>query len=143
MTFRGQYDHTLDAKNRLSVPARFRAAFAGGVVLSRGIEPCVEVWQPESFESFTASVLGDLNPISLERRKLTRYVGRAFDTELDSAGRITVPQKLLEHGGLGREVVVIGMLNRLEIWDRERWAAYEDELEAQIPDLAESVGHSS
>ena len=143
MTFHGQFDHTLDAKNRLNVPARFRVAFAGGVVLSRGIEPCVEVWQPEGFEAFTASVLGDLNPISSERRKLTRYVGRAFDTELDSAGRITIPQKLLEHGGIGREVVVIGALNHLEIWDRERWADYEGDLERQIPDIAESVGHSS
>jgi MraZ protein len=142
MAFRGHFDYSLDAKNRLNVPPKFRAAFSDGMVLARGLEPCVWLWPPAAFERFTDQVLGNLNPVSAERRKLTRYVaGHSFDAELDAAGRITLNPALIEHAGIGREVVVVGVLDYLEVWSRERWLAGQDELSAEIGEIAEGLGH--
>ncbi len=142
MAFRGHFDYSLDAKNRLNVPPKFRAAFSEGVVLARGLEPCVWLWPPAAFERFTDQVLGNLNPVSAERRKLTRYVaGESFEGELDAAGRVTLNPALIEHAGIGREVVVVGVLDYLEVWSRERWLAGQDELSAEIGEIAEGLGH--
>src|SRR5918998_4794468 len=101
MAFRGHFDYSLDAKNRLNVPPKFRAAFSDGVVLAKALEPCVAIWTPDGFEAFTSSFLQNLNPVSAERRKLTRYfAGSSFDVELDAAGRVTMNAPLLTHAGI-------------------------------------------
>ena len=143
MDFRGHYDYSLDAKNRLNIPPRYRAAFSDGVFLSVWLDPCVAVWTPEGFQAFTQSLLPNLNPVSPERRKLTRFFHKSFSTELDAAGRITVPPSLLEHAGIEKEVVIGGSIDHLEIWDRERWLADQDELMSDVVQLAESLGNSS
>lgn len=144
MAFRGHFDYSLDAKNRLNVPAKFRAAFSSGVVLAKGLEPCVAVWAPDTFERWTESFLSNLNPVSPERRKLTRYfAGSSFDAELDSAGRVTLNNALLEHAGIQKDVVVVGNLDHLEIWDRDRWNDDQQALNAEVAGIAESLGHPS
>jgi MraZ protein len=144
MAFRGHFDYSLDAKNRLNVPAKFRAAFSSGVVLAKGLEPCVAVWAPDTFERWTESFLSNLNPVSPERRKLTRYfAGSSFDAELDSAGRVTLNQALLEHAGIQKEVVIVGNLDHIEIWDRDRWSDDQQALNAEVAGIAESLGHPS
>ena len=144
MAFRGHFDYSLDAKNRLNVPAKFRAAFSSGVVLAKGLEPCVAVWAPDTFERWTESFLSNLNPVSPERRKLTRYfAGSSFDAELDSAGRVTLNNALLEHAGIQKDVVVVGNLDHLEIWDRDRFGEDQQALNAEIAGIAESLGHPS
>ena len=144
MAFRGHFEYSLDAKKRLNIPPRFRAAFSGGVVLAKWLEPCVAIWTPDAFESFTGSFLADLNPVSAERRKLTRFfAGSSFDTELDSAGRVTLNQALLDHAGVEKEVVLVGNLDHLEVWDREKWLADQRELNAEIVEIAEGLGHPS
>lgn len=144
MAFRGHFDYSLDAKNRLNVPAKFRAAFSSGVVLAKGLEPCVAVWAPDTFERWTESFLSNLNPVSPERRKLTRYfAGSSFDAELDTAGRVTLNTALLEHAGIQKDVVVVGNLDHLEIWDRDRWGDDQQALNAEVAGIAESLGHPS
>jgi MraZ protein len=144
LAFRGHFEYSLDAKKRLNIPPRFRAAFSGGVVLAKWLEPCVAIWTPDAFESFTNSFLADLNPVSAERRKLTRFfAGSSFDTELDSAGRVTLNQALLDHAGVEKEVVLVGNLDHLEVWDREKWLADQRDLNAEIVEIAESLGHPS
>ena len=144
MAFRGHFEHALDAKNRLNVPARVRAAFSAGLVLAQGLEPCVTIWTPDEFERWTQSFLADLNPLSPERRKLTRYfAGTSFDAELDSAGRVILNQALLEHAGIEREVVIVGNLDHLEVWDCRRWNEERAALNREISGIAESLGHPS
>ena len=144
MAFRGHFDYSLDAKNRLNVPAKFRAAFSSGVVLAKALEPCVAVWAPDTFERWTESFLSNLNPVSPERRKLTRYfAGSSFDVELDSAGRVTLNQALLQHAGIQKDVVIVGNLDHLEIWDRDRWGDDQQALNAEVTGIAESLGHPS
>ena len=143
MAFRGHYDYSLDAKNRLNIPPRFRAAFSGGVLLARDPDPCVAIWAPDSFERYTESIIARLGPASSDRRKVTRFfAGGSFDTELDSAGRVTLNAPLLEHAGLSKEVVVVGNFDRVEVWDRERWTADQGNLE-EIVEMAEAVAHPS
>jgi MraZ protein len=144
LAFRGQYDFSLDAKNRLNVPAKFRPAFSDGVVLAKALEPCVAIWAPDSFEAWTESFLANLNPVSRERRSLTRYfAGNSWDAELDSAGRVTLTAQLLKHAGISKEVVVIGNLDHIEVWDRDRWTADQETLDSEIVGIAESLGHPS
>jgi MraZ protein len=144
LAFRGQFDYSLDAKNRLNVPAKFRPAFSGGVVLAKALEPCVAIWAPDAFESWTESFLSELNPVSRERRALARYfAGNSWDAELDSAGRVTLNAPLLEHAGISKEVVVIGNLDHLEVWDRGRWKQHQESLDSEIVGIAESLGHPS
>ncbi|HEV7529661.1 MAG TPA: hypothetical protein VGO29_12255, partial [Solirubrobacteraceae bacterium] len=98
--FRGTFDHTLDAKNRLTVPARYRSALADGVVLAMPVDlkPCVGVWRPEQYDSYTARALAELPPLSSRLTELERFFyGSSHDTELDAAGRIMVPSFLGEH----------------------------------------------
>ena len=144
MAFRGQFDYSLDAKNRLNVPAKFRPAFSDGVVLAKALEPCVAIWAPAAFEAWTASFLANLNPVSRERRALTRYfAGNSWDAELDSAGRVTLGAPLLGHAGISKEVVVVGNLDHLEVWDRDRWQQDQRSLDSEIVGIAESLGHPS
>jgi MraZ protein len=142
VAFRGTFDFTLDAKNRLTVPAKFRAALADGVVLARGAERCVEIWPPADFEGQTKTALQRLNPMSLERREVNRRMFAAtHDTELDSAGRVQMPPKLLEYARLGRDVTVIGAGDWLEVWDRDAWAAYDEASPDRINELTTGLEH--
>jgi MraZ protein len=144
LAFRGHFDYSLDAKNRLTVPPKFRATFADGVVLAKGLEPCIALWTPDAFESFTESFLSNLNPVSRERRKLTRFfAGSSFDAELDSAGRVTLNQPLLAHAGVDKEVVIVGNLDHLEVWDRKTYEQDQEQLSNEIVEIAESLGHPS
>ncbi|MCD6726245.1 MAG: division/cell wall cluster transcriptional repressor MraZ [Solirubrobacteraceae bacterium] len=141
MAFRGTFDHTLDAKNRLTVPSKFRASLSDGVVVAKGVERCVAVWTPGAYDAFVAAALAGLNPLSPQARDLQRYFSaNAVETELDAAGRIMVPGFLLEHGGLGKEVVVTGAGPCLEIWDRASWAAENERLAGEVIDITASLG---
>ena len=144
MAFRGHFDYSLDAKNRLNVPPKFRAAFSEGIVLVEALEPCVALYTPDAFDAFTEQVLAGRNPLSPEYRKLTRrFVGRSFDTELDAAGRVTLNQSLIEYARIDKEVVVVGTLDHLEVWGRSAWHADQEGLNAEVQRIAEGLGHPS
>ena len=103
--FRGTFDHTLDAKNRLTVPARYRATLAEGVVIAMPVDlkPCVGIWRPEDYERYTQRALAELPPLSPRLTELERFFyGSSQDAELDAAGRIMVPGFLGEHAGFRR-----------------------------------------
>ena len=144
MAFRGHYEHSLDAKNRLSIPARFRATFSSGVVLAKDPETCVAVWTPDSHESIIERALAGRNPMASDYRKLARfYQGNSYDLELDSAGRVTLPPTLLGHASIEKEVVVVGVGDHLEIWARERWEREQSSLDQEIGEVTERLGHPS
>jgi MraZ protein len=143
LAFRGTFDYTLDAKNRLTVPARFRKALQGDVVLAKSFERCVQIWPAEDYEAYTQTVVAGRNPASPDARKLKRFFSSgSTDTELDSAGRVMLPPFLLEHAGLKKDVVVTGAGECLEIWDRTAWSSYEEDLDATVPDIAASLDHT-
>jgi MraZ protein len=143
-SFRGTFDYSLDAKNRLTVPAKFRAALAEGVVMAKGTDPCVTLWVPDDYEAFSESILGDLHPFSEERETLERHLfGNSHDTELDSAGRVGFPPFLLKHAGLDKEVVVTGAGRRIEVWDREKWAERNEQLGSDVRQIRSRLSHAA
>ena len=142
MAFHGTFEHSLDAKNRLTVPAKFRAALSGGVFLVRGPDPCVSLYPAETYTEMTEAALSGLNPFSPQARELRRMLyAAATDTELDSAGRVMLTPRHLQHAGIDREVVVTGAGDCLELWDRSTWEAYDRDLSSRAADLTAALGH--
>lgn len=144
MAFRGTFDHTLDAKNRLTVPARYRAALSDGVVLAMPIDlkPYVGVWRPEDYERYTERSLAEMPPLSPALTELERFFyGSSHDAELDAAGRIMVPGFLGEHAGLSKEVVIVGAGERLELWDRANWTEHRPALLGSVAEITARVDH--
>ena len=138
--FFGEYEHTIDDKNRLTLPARFRDALAGGVVLTRGLDECLDVFARPDGDALVEARLAPLDPFSKEARALKRFFfSAASDAELDKQGRVLVPPALHRHARLGREVVVAGVHDHLEIWDRAAWADHVTKVEGSADDVAERL----
>ena len=136
----GEYEHTIDDKNRLTLPAKFRQAFSEGLVLSRGIERCLYAYPRSEWEARVQSRLGELDLFSKEGRVMQRYFfAGAAEAEVDKQGRVMVPSSLGSYAGLGKEVVVAGIHDHLEIWDRAAWRAHLDEIEGSAEDVAERL----
>jgi MraZ protein len=137
--FYGEYEHTFDEKSRLTLPARFRHALAGGVVLARGLERNIDVFPSESWQSNVARI-AELDSLTREARDMKRYVfAGASVTELDRQGRVLVAPHLVEHAGLGKDVVVAGVHDHIEIWDRAEWASHLSAIEGSAGDVAERL----
>jgi MraZ protein len=144
LAFRGHFEHSLDAKNRLSIPARFRLAFSNGTVLAKDPEPCIAIWPPETHEAIIERALSGLNPMGSQHRKLSRfYQGNSFEVALDASNRVTLPSTLLAHAEIERDVVVVGVGDHLEVWGRERWYAEQEALDAEIEEVTERLGNPS
>jgi MraZ protein len=125
--FLGQYTHTIDSKNRLTIPARYRAALASGATIVQGYERNLMVYTTESYEKLAlqARTHSNTNP---EARAMRRVVfGRASEVDLDSAGRILIPPFLREYAGLENEATIVGTGEYFEIWNSDAW---EKELES-------------
>ena len=149
-SLRGTFHHALDAKHRLTIPAKFRAVLAGGVVLAPSSEieagsvRGVAIWTPAAYDEYTRAVLGGLNAGSPVAREMKRFFFNAsFDTELDSANRVMIPAPLIAYAGLTKEVTVTGSGECLEVFDR---AAYEQSFEDvlnRIPELTARLGDTA
>ncbi len=123
--FLGRYNHTLDAKGRLAIPARFRDAVAEGLVLTRGIDRCLALYPLEAWRPLAEKV--SALPISdPDARNFRRMVfAEAADLTLDAQGRILIPPELRRYAGLEREAFVVGVDASIEIWSPDRWQAVE------------------
>jgi MraZ protein len=136
----GAYDHTIDDKNRLTLPAKFREAFKDGVVVTRGLDGCLYAYRRPDWDRLVESRLATMDPLRPEGRRLQRFFfSGASESELDKQGRVMIPAQLLEHARLSREVVVAGVNDRLEIWDRAAWRKELAEVEGSAEDVAERL----
>ncbi len=150
MIFRGTFEHSLDAKHRLTVPAKFRAALAGGVVLAASPETSpdsprsIAIWTPDGYDDYTTAALAGLSPLSPKARDLERFFFNfSHDTELDSANRVMIPPALMEYAGLGKDVVVTGSGKCLEVFDRAAYSGYSEDVLIRAPDIAASLGDTA
>jgi MraZ protein len=141
LAFRGTFDYSLDSKNRLTVPARFRAELSVGVVLAKRVAGCIAVWKPDDYDAYMQAALERFHPMSPEAEQLERFFSaNSHDTELDSAGRVMVPAFLLDHAALGKEVVVTGAGRCLEVWDRQAWSDYNARLADEVAGITARLG---
>ena len=142
MAFNGNFEHTLDAKHRLTVPSKFRTQLAGPVFLVKGVDRCISVYPEQTYSAMTTAALAGLNPFSPEARELRRFFhGNAADVELDSAGRVMLPPGHRSHAGIDRQVMIVGAGDSLELWDLAAWQDYDSDLTARAPELTSSLGH--
>ena len=136
----GEHAHTIDDKNRLTLPARFRHAFGDGIVVTRGIDGCLDAYTRADWDKLIEDRLAGLDPLSKEGRRMQRhFYSAAIEADLDKQGRVILSAALLEHAKLGRDVVVAGVHDHLEIWDREAWRRELAEVEGSAEDVAERL----
>ena len=136
----GEFEHTIDEKNRLTLPARFRDSFPDGLVVTRGMDGCLYVYSRSDWDQLVATRLASLDLLSRDDRMIQRYFfSAAVEALPDKQGRIMLPAPLLEHASLGREVVVAGVNDHLEIWDRAEWETQLTEMEGSAGDVAERL----
>lgn len=137
--FLGTYTPRLDDKGRLFLPAKFRPRLEGGVVLTRGQENCIYGWTPSSFSEFTDRVR-QAPVTNRAARNFSRMLFSGASNELpDKQGRISVPNVLREWAQLDRDCVVVGAMDRIEIWDADRWNTFAAEQEEPFSQMSDEV----
>lgn len=136
----GEYNHTLDPKKRLAVPAKLRKDLGERAVLTRGLDTCLFLYPIMEFQKLTER-LAQLPTGKADVRSLVRSIlAGATEVELDQLGRVLVPDYLKKYAGLQQRVVIAGVYNRIEIWDQERWENYKKESEKHNDMIAEKLG---
>jgi MraZ protein len=137
--FSGEYSHALDAKGRLTIPARFRDELEGGLVVTKGYEPCILLY-PLSEWSALASKVAQLPKTNRAARAYSRLVfGSAAEVTLDKMGRILIPTFLREYAGIEEEAVVVGVNTYIEIWNPARWRATMEQDMENLADILDDV----
>ena len=134
--FMGEYNHTIDAKGRLIVPAKFREALGDEFVVTKGLDGCLFIYSKEEWANIEEKFRN--TPLTTkDARKFSRFFfAGAATCELDRQGRILIPPVLREFAGLKRDVVLAGVFNKIEIWSKERW-----QQESQYDDMEEVAEH--
>ncbi|MEK7514676.1 MAG: division/cell wall cluster transcriptional repressor MraZ [Patescibacteria group bacterium] len=136
----GEYTHTIDEKNRVSMPSKFRREMGKTVIITHGLDSCLFVYSRAEWKTISEKV-SELGIAQADRRGLNRFLlAGAVEAEVDTIGRILIPDFLRKFAGLSERVVFAGVHSRVEIWDEERWAEYKKQLEKQADALAEKLG---
>lgn len=141
--FMGEYSHTIDAKGRIIVPAKFRESLGDNIVVTKGLDNCLFVYTSEDWRKFEEK-LRTLPLTNKDARKFTRFfLAGAAEMEIDKQGRILIPSVLRGFAALEKDVVLVGVGSRIEIWDKARWnesiSIYDDDME-EVAENMESLG---
>ncbi len=135
----GEYNHTLDEKKRLAVPAKLRKELGKGAVLTRGFDNCLALYPLKEWEKL-AEKLSKLPAGQMEARGVARIIlSGAAEVQFDSLGRILIPDYLKDYAKIGKNVVIAGVLDHLEIWDQTQWENYKQRTEKEIGDMASKL----
>ena len=135
----GEYQHSIDEKGRLIIPAKFRDALGQSFVVTRGLDNCLFVY-PEKEWSTMEQKLKALPLMKSDARAFTRFfLAGATECELDKQGRVNIPNNLREHAKLDKECIVIGVSNRVEIWSKDTWEGYAQASEESFNEIAEKL----
>jgi len=137
--FMGEYQHTIDDKNRLIIPARFREGLGEKFVMTKGLDNCLFIYPRDEWEKLEQK-LKALPFTKADARAFVRFFfSGATECDLDKQGRVLVPQVLREHAKLVKDVVVIGVSTRVEVWSKEVWEKYSEEAQKDYEALAENL----
>lgn len=137
--FIGEYQHNIDPKGRLAVPAKFRSALTKGAVVTKGLDNCLFLYPKQEWKKL-ADKLAALPISKANSRAFARLMlAGAMDVDIDSQGRILIPDYLRKYAKMKKKNIVAGLYNRLEIWDEMQWNKYKQETEAKSGDIAEAL----
>lgn len=135
----GEYTHTIDEKNRLSLPAKFRTEMGKKVVLTPGLDNCIFVFSTTEWKKITEK-LSESSMLNADSRSFNRFLlGGAVEAEIDSIGRVLIPDFLKGRAKLNSKVAVVGVQTRVELWDEKAWGEYKQVVEKQADSLAEKL----
>jgi MraZ protein len=138
--FIGEYTHKLDPKKRLALPSKFRKELGRKAVVTRGLDNCLYLYSLNEWEK-VAEKFSELSMGQADTRGFNRFMlSGAHETEVDSMGRILIPEVLKDFAGLGTSVAVIGVSKHIELWDETKWESYKKKIEKQGDTLAEKLG---
>ncbi len=136
----GEYTHILDDKNRMSLPIKFRKEIGKSVVIAPGLDNCLSLFTIKEWQKIS-SKLSDSSMLTSDNRSFSRFMfGQAVNVDVDSQGRILIPENLKNRSKLSSKVVVIGVQNRVEIWNEKLWSDYKKVVETQADALADKLG---
>ena len=136
----GEYKHTIDTKNRLSLPVKFRKELGKTVVVTPGLDHCLFIFTQKEWKQISDH-LSQFSILQADNRSFNRFMfGGASESQLDSIGRILIPDHLREWAGLKQKATVIGVQSRLEVWDEDSWSSYKKKIESNADTLAEKLG---
>ncbi len=136
----GEYTHTIDDKNRISMPSKFRQEMGKKVVITPGLDNCLFIFAPKEWKVFSDK-LAEASLGQADTRSFNRYLlGQAVEMDVDSIGRMLIPEFLKERANLKGKAVLIGVQNRVEIWNDKAWSDYKAAVEKQADALAEKLG---
>lgn len=139
--FIGEYQHSVDQKGRVAVPAKFRATLKKGAVVTKGLDKCLFLYPKKDWEEL-AKKLASLPISQKDARAFARLMlAGAYDADIDKQGRINLPGYLREYAGIKNSAVVAGLYNRLEIWNKKDWENYKNSAEKDSADIAEHLGN--
>jgi MraZ protein len=134
--FLGEFEHTIDQKGRLAIPVKFRTALTEGAVVTRGLDNCLTLYPKKEWEVL-AERIAALPMTEPNARSFTRLMlAGAMAVDADKQGRIILPGYLRQYASLGATVVVAGLYNRIEIWDKAKWKSYSEESQVNSSDIA-------
>lgn len=137
--FIGEYQYSLDEKGRLAIPAKFRSALGESAIITRGLDSCLFIYATDEWQK----MVNELNGLPLAQAKARAYVrfflSGAFEVTFDKLGRSIVPQPLRQYAKISKDVSVIGVSNRIEIWDVNAWEQYKKKAEKESGQIAEGL----
>jgi len=138
--FIGEYQHSIDPKGRLAVPAKFRQALSKGAVVTKGLDDCLFLYSKTEWQKL-ADKLAALPIAKANTRAFARLMlAGAMEAEIDKQGRMLIPDYLRKYASIKKKVVITGLYNRLEIWDEIKWNKYKQGTETKSGDIAEALG---
>ena len=136
--FVGQYTHTLDNKRRISLPAKLRKLLDKDVMVTRGLDNCLWLYKMSDWKKLSEKI-ETLSFVDESNRGLTRFLHSGAQVEIDSSGRILLPEFLVKFSGIKSRIVLAGIQNRVEIWDEDKWKEYMAKTEENIDDLVSNI----
>lgn len=140
----GEYIHTIDEKNRVSMPVKFRKELGKKIIITPGLDSCLFIFTIKEWAKVSRKLSDSANDLSFlkaDQRSFNRYMfGRAAEVEIDSIGRILIPDFLKDRIGLKDKAAIIGVEDRVEVWNDKKWSQNKDAVERQAADLAEKLG---
>jgi len=136
----GQYEHTIDNKKRLALPAKFRGELGDKVIVTKWLEGCLAVFTEAEWKPWSEKLVS-MTVSQAEARSFARTIlAGAMEVALDKLGRILVPDYLKNYAGLKKNVIICGLSNRLEVWDSEKWEKYNSQAEKGVDEIVSKLG---
>lgn len=140
--FLGEYLHTLDSKNRIAIPSKFRKDLGRVIVVTRGLDHCLYVYSKKAWEKEAQKYAGEVNGNAARRGLARLFLAGSSEAEVDRSGRVLIPEHLKSFASIADTAVIAGVFERVEIWEEKAWKRYTNAIERDADAFAEKVGNA-